>query len=182
MDNAHEMEVHHVTVETTTKPLFHAGTVVVLPEAEDMINKQTKENRDKTTAVVGGYVARHITGDFGLMPGENVAENIRRIANGNDCLMSSYSLDGSRTEPCKFDEPSPDGLINLLTFNVEGEPVTYVASNDEIGVLFMGRKLGVYFNPTKPDAKPDARTAKSDAESLRDLMIKLVGMAPAGHA
>lgn len=180
MDNSHEMEVHHITVTSTTKPLFHAGTVVVLSEAEAMLDKMTGGDRQKTTAMVGEFIRRHITGDFGLMPAENVAENIRRIvAENGDNIMGTYSLDGSRTEPYKTNEPAAANTITLITFVIDGDVITYVASSDEVHILYMGRSIQCFF---RPDVAIKDSAKKGPSDPLRDLMIKLVGMAPAGHA
>lgn len=158
-----ETEIHSVTVDTTTKPLFYAGTVMVMSEAEDMLNKLAK-GRDGTTKLIGVMIGRHITGDFGLMPADNVAENIRRIATGGDCLMSCYMPDGSRTEPYKYGDEPADSLINLLTLSYGGEIVTYVASNAEVSLLFM------------------ARTLKNVASRALKPGINLAGITPAGNA
>lgn len=168
-----------VTVTMDTKPLFHPGTVECMPEALALLGggetvEEIKERSAEVDKKITELVCRHITGDFGLVPVENAGKNRERIAKNGDMVMSFYPLSGDRTEPFKMDDTIPNNAVYLLTLVFNNEPRTFVASNAEIGILFMTRKLMFMAVDDRVQTKPE----DGDGAPVVDLRH----MTPAGHA
>ena len=70
------------------KPLFPLGQVVATPGALAALETAGQTPHE--------FLTRHITGDWGTLPEEDIAENERALKHGNR-LFSGYNLsDGTR--------------------------------------------------------------------------------------
>ena len=82
-------ENHHPGREEQPKPLFNLGQIVGTPGALQSLTLAEQSPAD--------LLLRHVTGDWGDLPEEDLEENERALAHGNR-IFSAYILEKTGTK------------------------------------------------------------------------------------